>query len=435
MKLQPTPLIFTLIVCFFYQLQAQNYIGHTVDNYAGVQSVTYNPATVVNSNMKLDINIFSASSFFASDYYGIKLKNLFDSDSPFNIEDETKTFPKDNNNFYTNLDIVGPSVSLNINSRHSIALISRMRGFGNINKINGTLFENYENEFDDSEDFSFENDEFTGTIHAWAEIGFTYGRVLYNQNNQLLKGGITLKYLQGFGAAITSTNGMQGYYNASENTLETSGNLIYSVTGDFDSDDISYNNLGSSIGADLGFVYTWTKTQTLPGINTNYTLKLGISVTDLGSISYDNTEVSNYDLNATIQPDQYDVEDFDDLYEYTSEIKTVKIQLPTALHILADYNITKRFYLSAQADFSLVKVDDAETSNSLNTFIVTPRFESKWFSMYMPLGLREYEDFGVGLGFRAGPLTLGSGSIISNLVSNSSKSADLYIGLKVPIYR
>ena len=436
MKFQYNLIIIVCLTCFSNSVLAQNYIGHTVDNYAGIQSVIYNPATGVDSKMKLDINIFSTSAFAASDYYGIKLKNLFDSGNTFDTDEDTKTFPKNNNNFYVNLDIMLPSVMLNIDDNNSIALISRVRTFGNINKINGELFENYENEFDDTEDFSFENDEFTGTIHAWAEVGLSYGRVLYNENNHKIKGGITLKYLQGLGAAFMSTNGMQGNYTASENTLATTGNLVYGVTGDFDSDDIKYEDLGSGFGADIGVIYQWNNAQTTDtNLKTDYKLKLGLSVTDIGSISYDDTEISDYDLNETINPNGNDVDDLDDLYDYTSEIKTVKIKLPTAIHLFADYNITNRFYVSAQADISVVKPDNSQTSNSLNTFIVTPRLESKWFSMYMPFGFRQYEDFGVGLGLRAGPLTIGSSSLISNLVSDSSKSADVYIGLKVPIYR
>jgi len=36
---------------------------------------------------------------------------------------------------------------------------------------------------------------------------------------------------------------------------------------------------------------------------------------------------------------------------------------------------------------------------------------------------------------RFGPLMLGSGSVLTNLLSDTSKTTDVYLGLKIPIYR
>ena len=49
--------------------------------------------------------------------------------------------------------------------------------------------------------------------------------------------------------------------------------------------------------------------------------------------------------------------------------------------------------------------------------------------------MRQYAGFAWGVGLRAGPLTIGSASALTNLFSNNSKAADLYIGLKIPIYQ
>jgi len=40
-----------------------------------------------------------------------------------------------------------------------------------------------------------------------------------------------------------------------------------------------------------------------------------------------------------------------------------------------------------------------------------------------------------GAGLRFGPLMLGSGSVLTNLLSDTSKTTDVFVGLKVPIYR
>ncbi len=66
---------------------------------------------------------------------------------------------------------------------------------------------------------------------------------------------------------------------------------------------------------------------------------------------------------------------------------------------------------------------------------MTPRFESKWFSFYSPLSLIQNAGFKWGAGLRLGPLYLGSGSIVSALLNAEMASADVYAGLKIPIYQ
>jgi predicted porin len=75
----------------------------------------------------------------------------------------------------------------------------------------------------------------------------------------------------------------------------------------------------------------------------------------------------------------------DNNYNNTSIGQSAKFQLPTALHVLADYRLTKKFLVSAQADISLVKQDNELTNNVINTFTLAPRLETKWFSLYAPV--------------------------------------------------
>ena len=55
---------------------AQSYMGYIPDNYAGVQGVLFNPASIVDSRFKTDINLFSTSSSLNNDYYGVNLFKL-----------------------------------------------------------------------------------------------------------------------------------------------------------------------------------------------------------------------------------------------------------------------------------------------------------------------------------------------------------------------
>lgn len=441
--MKKTILLSTFLVLISFCSYSQNYIGHTVDNFAGIHSVLYNPANVVESNIKADINLFSASVFGGSDYFGINLSDVLNSDGGFDFDADTERLTSNSNNFFLNVDVMGPSFMFNLSPKSSIGLITRARSFFNLNEINGELYETIVDDLNSDNDFSFDSQNLNGTVHAWAEIGLAYGRVFIDNNNHLLKGGVTLKYLQGAGAAFMSSPGLQGNYVAASERLSSQGNLSYGTTEGFDSNDINFNNLSGSFGLDLGFAYQWHPNKENNGTRhyeDYYKLKVGVSVTDIGSINYDNSEIKTYDMNAqNVDTSTYqdDVEDFlDQNYASTTDRGSSKINLPTALHLLIDYRLTNKFLISAQADLAMTSNSANFVGNSIiNTVTVAPRLETKWFSFYAPFSFRQYGDVAFGGGFRLGPLSVGSGSVFSNLLSDSSKTTDVFVGLKIPIYR
>jgi len=334
----------------------------------------------------------------------------------------------------------------NLNKKSSIAITTRVRAFLNIKNINGELYESLADGFDQTNDFEFNMENFNGTIHAWGEIGLTYGRILIKNDKHLLKSGITLKYLQGAGAGFFNSPSMSGQYNASANTLTTSGNLSYGLSQqDFDSNDIDYKNLTSGFGVDIGVAYQWNeKNQNVvnDSVRINYTkykLKIGASITDIGSINYKEGEITRYDLNNTVDATVFDAGDTEqtlkDNYSGVTTPASAKIKLPTALNLLIDYRIKNKLFASVSSSFSLVAKNTENSNSIINTVTIAPRLETKWFSIYSPVSFRQYGDLAWGAGLRFGPLMVGSGSVLTNLFSDTSKTTDVYFGLKIPIYR
>ncbi|WCO02695.1 DUF5723 family protein [Psychroserpens ponticola] len=431
-------LFLLLSVLLFNESFSQSYIGYNADNYSGIHGVTHNPSNIFGSNFKTDVNLISVSGFTGSDYFGINFSSILSGN--FDVDEDSERFVSDKNNFFLNTDILGPSFMFNINKKSSIGIITRARVFFNLNNINGELFEAIEDDFESDSNVAFGSQNLNGTIHAWTEIGIAYGRLLMDKQNHILKGGVTLKYLQGAGALFTNSPGLTGQYNNVTETLTTQGELNYGTTEDFDSDDLGFDNLTAGFGLDLGFTYQWhpnREDDSTPIYKDHYKLKAGIAITDIGSIKYKNAERTTYNMNNTVDASSFDdLEEFlDDNYNNTDVIEDTKIQLPTALHLLVDYRLAKKWLVSAQANLSLVKKENDLASSIINTVTIAPRLETKWFSFYTPLSFRQYGDFAFGGGFRLGPLSVGSGSIFSNLLSDSSKTTDVFFGLKVPIYR
>ncbi len=439
-------IIFTLsFLSFTCLVSAQNYFGYLSDNYAGLQSVTLNPANITGSKFKSEVNLVSVSGSFNNDYVSGDFKDFLDGKDINN----SNLNPTGNNNFAVNIDVMGPSFMFNLSEKHSIGIVTRARTFFSINEIQGELFDAFEDDFESENDYNLAEGQFTSTLHGWTEIGLVYGRTLIDKETHYLKGGFTLKYLQGLGNAYTSAKGLSVGYDAdgagpTVGTITTTGTIEYGSSknlsengGDFDLD------IGSTgFGADLGFIYEWRpkNTDLVASSRANYRLKVGLSITDIGSINYKDAEANAYDITNTIDEITYNSqEDFEDklnnLYTKIGAEDFTTVHLPTAMHVTVDYNLNSQFFVNFRTDLSLRKKNEVNTSKIDNSFILTPRFERKWFSAYIPLSVTDYSGFNAGFGFRAGPLFLGSNTILTNLMSSNSKAASVYAGLKIPIYK
>lgn len=431
--------VFTIFFCSL--ASAQSYIGHTTGNYSGINAVILNPASVVDSRFKTDINLLSISSLAGSDYLSLDLGAALRSEDGFDFEESMIGSAKDNNQFFLNLDILGPSFMFNLNPKSSIGITTRVRAFMNLNNINGHLYEELESGFDTKEDFDFEMNNFSGTIHAWGELGLTYGRVLINKKRSFLKAGLTLKYLQGAGSLFIHSPTVSGQYTADTEQLVTTGSLSYGNTPGFDIEDPDFENLSAGFGSDLGLTYEYRPDQSPEDdkIYSQYKFKIGVSVTDIGSISYSESLVTNYNLNNSIDVSNFDEKGtettLDEDYDGTEESVDQKINLPTALHVTADYSLTNKLYFNLQGSFSMIDQEAKHANRTINSLTLTPRFENKWLSFYLPVGIRQYDGLVMGAGLRLGPLSVGSGSLISNYLMDSSQTTDVYVGLKIPFFR
>jgi len=444
------------IILIAATVQGQSYIGFGNDNYNGVHGLISNPANIVDSRFKTDINLVGVSGLIGNDYYSAKFGDIFKDD--FDFDDDGTKSPKNTNNAYGNVDILGPSFMFNINSRNSLALFTRGRVFFNVNDINGDTYDNISNEFDENLDFNVNEGDYQMSANAWAETGITYATVLMNQEQHFLKGGISLKYLMGYGNAYSSGKNIVIDYDADGSvitgSIDSQGEISYgnsdNITNDFE--DYEFKKSADGFGVDLGFVYEWRpnfedytvtdndgKPYAPKDIN-KYKLKFGLSLSDLGSLNYKEGTEQAYDITNSISEDDFDNEEgFEDklnnLYTQIRSGNASKAILPTALHLNADWNINNHFYMNLNTDLSITSKSNTNTNSISNIVSLTPRFESKWFSFYSPLSYVQNLGVQWGAGLRAGPLYIGSGSILTVLTSDQSKGADVYAGLKIPIYQ
>ncbi len=423
-----------LTFCFFLSSysQAQSFHGFGSSNHAGVHNVAYNPALIVSLPTKMDIHVFSAYSVIGSDYSFVKFGDGIGFREGFQFGNENST-PKEDNDFYRNVDVLGPSFMLKLNENNAIGISSRIRGVFNVNNLNGRLLENADNGFNEEEDFTTSSRDFTSTIHAWGELGLTYGFEIHKLSYSV-KFGATVKYLQGAGTIFASSPSIETDYRVENNTLKTEGELLFGYTPSFESNKVNFNSLTGGFGLDIGLVFESKHTDAFYGRK----FRLGVSVNDLGGVTYKNTIISLYDLDKTVFASIYDEDDFkvilNQAYDRDVEVVDQRVNLPATARVFADLGVTDELFLGFESSVSLVGKKKENSNRILNYFTLNPRLEKKWLSVYSPFSLQQHTGISWGVGLRVGIVTLGSESFLSNVLF-SSRTNDVFVSVRVPIYR
>lgn len=452
-KIILTLIISTCITSVF----GQSYVGFHSDNYKGVHGVIFNPASIVDSRLRTDINLVSASALVTNDFLGIDFFDLYKDN--FDPLEFGTLFPKEQNSLVVNADVLGPAFMFSIAPKHALAFSVRARGIANVNNINGTFVDEAIDDFDTTNDFTVNEGDINGLGHFWAEAGITYSTFLLDNNTSVLKMGITAKMYAGGGVELVDGSNISlsfdedgganqlGQVTTTGEITRVSNSRVYDdeITGEF-----NFSNSPKAFGGDIGFIYEFRpeydkyivkdKDQnSIPRKDMNkYLFKVGLSVTDIAtSLSYENSEIEQYNFNNTVDASVFTDFDEDEIrrrYAPVLSRDTYEVNLPTAAHFNIDYNLYKKVYVNLNTDLSLTSRDKAESSSIANTVSFTPRVETKWISFYMPVGYRQFGGAHWGAGFRLGPLMLGSGTVLSNLISDKARTADVYAGLKIPVY-
>ncbi|GAK99972.1 hypothetical protein JCM19314_1157 [Nonlabens ulvanivorans] len=397
---------------------AQSYSGKETDNYSGITSLSFNPANLADSRFKTDINLFQVSSTTSNDYYAFNFSELFNDASGISFEESGMRFPSQNNNVYQNLDVLGPSFLFNLSDKHSLAISTRVRGYLNLREVNGNLFETLQDGDILNKDFNIDMENLNGTAHAWAEAGLTYGFVVMNKKNHFLKAGVTAKYLLGAGGFFINSNSINGSYDSVAETISANGDLSYAAANSTDKDDdFDFGNGSSSIGGDIGLIYEYRpelkKDRKLDSLalrgHNQYRLKLGLSITDIGSITYQDVNIDTYSVSGTVSASDFD-EDFEqgleDNYSFISNTQDVTVQLPTALRYAIDLRVDRNIYIAATGAVGLNASTDPYSNNQLNYTTIVPRYESRLFTLYTNISFVEYADMTWGRRIKVWPIEL-----------------------------
>ena len=203
------PILIILLAFLTTQAFPQDMLGIRSSNYSGLQGLGVNPSSIVDSRLKIDINIVSAGLTLENDFLFINKKdlNLFGFRRIYNRVNDKDYVEKflsgdtKGKNLTFGSTIMGPSVMFTINKKHTFAVSSQVRtGIS----INGLLPQAAHYAYTELHDNSYTNNpklfhatDFEYNTMGWQEYNLSYGTIVYNKDRNFIKGAATLKYLAG----------------------------------------------------------------------------------------------------------------------------------------------------------------------------------------------------------------------------------------------
>lgn len=452
----------------------QGMLGIQQSNYSGVTSLGLQPANVVDSRFKVDLNIFGFNGMMYNNFLSVsskdfnRLLNSTEADSTFTNgfweNNVAKRFNGKPKSVFLNMEAYLPSVMISMSDKDAIAFTWKNRTFVNLDGLEDSLARLSVLDFD-LEDLWIENitNEYLSLqMMSWVEYGATYGRILMDKDEHFLKAAGTVKLLQGLFAAYMQAEDLQ-YEFLNEDTVSIfQSDFFYGHSQGFDPFNPAepfrnYRFDGRpGLGLDLGVVYEWRpdwkeykyemdgRDNLWRKDKNKYKLRAGLSITDLGWIRYNKgaesgdfkADVGLWNFRNISATEMQDINDtiFSKFTRLPNDKDYFRMALPAAISTQIDYHIWNDFYVNFTGFWAIHRRKDANKVHHFTNYSLTPSYDFKWFGFALPLSYSLYTTFRAGMAMRLGPVFIGTSDIRSITGGKNLFGTDFFLAFKVPIH-
>ncbi len=430
-----------------------------MSDYAAIQMVPYNPAWVANSATGPEVNIFGASGLAGNNAYyfdkGWVLSGY--SGQAYEGSDYVRDRKKNIKHIWANMDVLGPAISFTHKHEHHIGVYSRYRQIvrgGGIASGEMAIIGDQNNPLYYEQPLKINNAGFT--VHAFGELGFTYGRTLVRDDYNFVKVGATVKYLAGFAAASIYTNSITYERKNADSLAQLTGDLTAAYTYNLNpfvdvdaSNDMNawFDRAGrGGLGLDIGIQYQYHPDGDYADQHTDYLFSIAASLTDLGSVKYiADSGSANYravtsprDINFINKQPNEDVAMYfirqvrDSALSVTESFQTFKVALPTAFRLNVDWNVMPRLNMAVNLMLNMKGNNGTIYNPGYVSYVnLTPSYGVKNLRIGLPLTFIGRQTVAAGVLFRLGPVYAGSNSLISSVImaKDQIRNFDAFVGL------
>ena len=467
-KLLPS-LILCLIVNHLFEIkviQAQDMAGIVSDRYSGVNRGMINPALLFHSPNCIDFSLVTAhmggqnnylylpaGDFRAGDFFSFQSRILDNYRTYFSERQQEEIY---NGFLYGRLQ--GPSVRFRYNN-HVFAFTNGLRTLSSAKKIPGHMVRFARRGLTYSPQHNIiyaENKPFQIATLGWMEAGLSYATELSAQRSHNLTAGASARLLLPYHAGSVRSEDLTYFVTPQQNVyIDRSNAKGYgSLPLDYNTMEHTGSDLlirGRGVSFDLGIAYTQSaqNLRSMRGrrVSTafsgeSYIYQIGFSLLDLGFVNMSrDTRYYEFD-DVELIWENPDMEDYNNLDEMLDDMEqglisgeiirtqgeSFRMYLPSGASIQADYNLGNNLF----AYFLWVQdLPLAKTRVSRPSYLgIVPRYETRWFSVSLPLTLHEYRLPRAGIAFRFGFLTIGAEQAGGILNINDMDGMDIYFSIQ-----
>ncbi len=463
------------ILSFTFNAYSQDLLGLSTGNYTGVTGMNLNPASIVDSRLKFDLNLIGVSTYFSNNYLSVKRTALLDGSffkDKYNdwamvrrdLLEENTLKANERVNLRLNTRVIAPiSFMLSAGKRSAIALNISNRTGMYVDNVNQDFARFAYSSFDDNSFFgrSMNMNGVSSNTLNWLDVGLTYGTVLIDNGNHFLKGAFTAKYIGGIASGYFHADELNVNFNNSNEVNVTTPNMQYGHGNKLSLDmykSLSLKSLrpeAEGFGWNAGLMYEYRgkidkfkyltpeyEEKTRRDYN-KYAFRIGFAIMDAGKLTFNkggfNNDFAmnavNWNLNNRVIKD---INSIDTLIAEQAAFNTLAegsytVALPTAYSAQLDVHVGRGFYVNAMT-YQPMKL--AETDRKVRVepaYAITPRFESRVFGFYLPVSYNKFDNWNVGATLRLGPLYIGSANLGSLVFNKKVPTADIHAGLRIPI--
>ncbi len=437
-------------------VHAQESTGFNLSPTGGVLAVSQNPAQAFSTYLKADIHLFSLNVVADNNYLSLNQKKLFSGEDIGDIlQQETGVSSM---NALLQVEALGPSFMIRLTPKAAMAFATKARVLVNVDGVPAAAAKKlYDILLDEGvADYSFAGDYTSVNANGWLEYALTYARLLLERGRHRIQAGLSLKLLQGISSySVTLRNYNSQYDAASETVRQVAAELAYGHTQNLtwgNSDNGLLTKEAWGVGLDIGAVYENhpVLARSQDGelkISPDYRFRVGLAILDLGAISYRkklgsrNWAVNIGELNTGVFAG---VESQADINAVINGLAGVSgeadepgkfvMDLPARISAYLDYRIGEGVYVSLNPVIALsAGTGDDHRTHQKTMCYFSLRLERPWFGICFPGAIGGLGGARLGLGIKAGPLLIGSSSLLGTLLGGKTKVGDVFVGLRIPI--
>lgn len=466
-------LFFFILIQFSF---AQVSIGVKNDNFISTNAITNNPSVFLQNPNPWEINFFSADVFLQNNYSFISQQSLLgltgkDVKLHINHTSNFNNLPKNTIGFagdskfkeYLQTDILGPSLAFKFKIKEqefAAGFYTRLRAFGgslNVNseygypnflKLSEMAVKNYTGNLTqlliDLNSISRSYKPFSIQFATIEENSFFISKSFPLDSNSEYLGGITFKKSTVWDALFLNNKENLEIDIDYSNLKPVLNNFNFEIfaTTSYDASNKNYNpkNKGSSLGIDIGGMYIdYDEYNKEDG---EYLQKVAFSVTDLGFINLEG-EKHVFQNKFNFDPN-FNFTNSSNIYDYARQISkliynnpnsslestSIRVALPTAIHLSYSGNLTKSRYLTLGLTQRIPLSKNAfKTANIMYANFAKNKSN---FTYAAQVSVFEYNMLQLGGYLRWGPFFVGSDNVLPIFFTQKKlNSFDFYFGLKI----